>query len=71
MPDSDGPSEVLDAAVDAVRSGVNQYPPGPGLPVLCEAIVEHQRRFYGLDCDVDTEVVVTAGATEALAGALL
>ena len=71
FPDTDGPDEVLDAAVEAIRSGVNQYPPGPGLPVLREAIVEHQRRFYGLDFDADSEVLVTAGATEALAGALL
>ena len=71
FPDTDGPQEVLDAAVEAIRSGVNQYPPGPGMPVLRQAIVEHQRRFYGLEYDVDTEVLVTAGATEALAGALL
>jgi N-succinyldiaminopimelate aminotransferase len=71
FPDTDGPPEVLDAAVEAIRSGLNQYPPGPGLPVLREAIVEHQRRFYGLEYDVDREVLVTAGATEALAGAVL
>ncbi|MGH9271680.1 MAG: aminotransferase class I/II-fold pyridoxal phosphate-dependent enzyme, partial [Ilumatobacteraceae bacterium] len=71
FPDTDGPAEVLDAAVQAIRDGVNQYPPGPGLPVLREAIARHQRRFYGLDHDPDTEVLVTAGATEALAGALL
>lgn len=71
FPDTDGPPEVLDAAVDAIRSGINQYPPGPGIPVLREAIAEHQRRWYGLDHDVDREVLVTAGATEALAGALL
>jgi N-succinyldiaminopimelate aminotransferase len=70
FPDSDGPPEVLDAAVDAIRSGVNQYPPGIGLPVLREAVARHQRRFYGLEHDPDTEVLVTAGATEALAGAL-
>ncbi len=62
---------MLDAAVDAIRAGVNQYPPGPGLPVLREAVARHQQRFYGLDHDPDTEVLVTAGATEALAGALL
>ena len=62
---------MLDAAVDAIRGGVNQYPPGPGMPVLREAIAGHQQRFYGLDHDPDTEVLVTAGATEALAGALL
>ncbi len=71
FPDTDGPSDVLEAAVEAIRSGVNQYPPGPGMPVLREAIAEHQRRFYGLELDPDGEVLVTAGATEALAGALL
>jgi len=71
FPDSDGPSEVLDAAVAAIRSGVNQYPPGPGAPELRQAIARHQRRFYGIDVDPDTEVLVTAGATEALAAALL
>ncbi|MGH9134778.1 MAG: aminotransferase class I/II-fold pyridoxal phosphate-dependent enzyme, partial [Ilumatobacteraceae bacterium] len=71
FPDTDGPAEVLDAAVDAIRSGVNQYPPGPGMPVLRTAVADHQRRFYGLEHDPDTEVLVTAGATEALAGALL
>jgi len=71
FPDTDGPSEVLDKAVEAIRSGVNQYPPGPGMAVLRDAIAEHQQRFYGLGFDPDTEVLVTAGATEALAGALL
>lgn len=71
FPDTDGPAEVLDAAVHAIRSGQNQYPPGPGIPVLREAIAEHQRRFYGIELDPESEVLVTAGATEALAGALL
>ena len=71
FPDTDGPPEVLEAAIDAIRSGVNQYPPGPGLPVLREAIAAHQKRFYGIDVDPATQIVVTAGATEALAGALL
>jgi N-succinyldiaminopimelate aminotransferase len=71
FPDTDGPAEVLDTAVEAIRSGVNQYPPGPGMPVLREAIAAHQLRFYGIELDPDTEVLVTAGATEALAGALL
>jgi N-succinyldiaminopimelate aminotransferase len=71
FPDTDGPAEVLDAAVDAIRGGQNQYPPGPGIPALRLAVAEHQRRFYGLEVDPDTEVLVTAGATEALAGALL
>ena len=71
FPDTDGPVEVLEAAVAAIRDGVNQYPPGPGMPVLREAIAAHQRRFYGIDLDPETEVLVTAGATEALAAALL
>jgi N-succinyldiaminopimelate aminotransferase len=71
FPDTDGPAEVLDAAVAAIRSGVNQYPPGPGVPELRHAIADHQQRFYGLVVDPDREVLVTAGATEALAGALL
>ncbi|MEY4361785.1 MAG: hypothetical protein RL391_1091 [Actinomycetota bacterium] len=71
FPDYDGPREVLDAAVDAIRSGRNQYPPGPGVPELRSAIAEHQLRFWGLTYDPETEILVTAGATEALAGALL
>jgi N-succinyldiaminopimelate aminotransferase len=71
FPDTDGPHEVLDAAVAAIRAGVNQYPPGPGMLELREAIADHQRRWYGIDLDPASEVVVTAGATEALAGALL
>ncbi|MEK7424506.1 MAG: aminotransferase class I/II-fold pyridoxal phosphate-dependent enzyme, partial [Actinomycetota bacterium] len=71
FPDTDGPRIVLDAAIDAINGGQNQYPPGPGMPVLRQAIATHQQRFYGLTYDPDTEVLVTAGATEALAGALL
>ncbi|MGA0365582.1 MAG: pyridoxal phosphate-dependent aminotransferase [Ilumatobacteraceae bacterium] len=71
FPDYDGPHEVLDSAVDAIRSGQNQYPPGPGMPVLREAVAEHQARFWGLSYDPDTEVLITAGATEALAACLL
>jgi N-succinyldiaminopimelate aminotransferase len=71
FPDTDGPAEVLDAAVAAIRGGQNQYPPGPGMAVLREAIAAHQQRFYGLTYAADGEVLVTAGATEALAGALL
>ena len=71
FPDYDGPPEVLDAAIDAIRSGRNQYPPGPGVLELREAISEHQRRFWNLEYDPDGEILVTAGATEALAGALL
>jgi N-succinyldiaminopimelate aminotransferase len=71
FPDTDGPREVLDAAIEAIRAGLNQYPPGPGTPGLRRAIADHQQRFYGLDVDPDREVLVTAGATEALAGTLL
>jgi N-succinyldiaminopimelate aminotransferase len=71
FPDTDGPREVLDAAIAAINSGVNQYPPGPGMAVLREAISNHQQRFYGLNYDPDSEVFVTTGATEALAGALM
>ncbi|HTN79121.1 MAG TPA: pyridoxal phosphate-dependent aminotransferase [Acidimicrobiales bacterium] len=71
FPDTDGPPEVLEAAIDAIRSGQNQYPPGPGTAELRNAIAEHQRHWYGLDFDPDTEILVTAGATEAIASALL
>jgi N-succinyldiaminopimelate aminotransferase len=71
FPDVDGPPEVAEAAIAAIRSGHNQYPPGPGLPALRQAVAEHQRRCYGLEHDPDTEVVVTMGATEAIAGAVL
>jgi N-succinyldiaminopimelate aminotransferase len=71
FPDTDGPPEVLEAAVEAMRAGRNQYPPGPGIPELRAAIAEHQRRFHGLELDPDGEVLVTTGATEAIAAALL
>ncbi len=72
FPDTDGPPEIARAAADAILAGRgNQYPPGPGIPELRRAIAEHQRRFYGLEVDPDTEVLVTAGATEAIAAALL
>jgi N-succinyldiaminopimelate aminotransferase len=71
FPDTDGPSVVADAAVEAIRAGHNQYPPGPGVPELRAAVVRHQRRFYGLEFDADREVLVTAGATEAIAAAML
>jgi N-succinyldiaminopimelate aminotransferase len=71
FPDEDGPKIVIDAAVDALRSGHNQYAPLPGIPALRAAIAEHQRRHYGIELDPDTQVQVTFGATEALASALL
>ncbi|MEO8095833.1 MAG: aminotransferase class I/II-fold pyridoxal phosphate-dependent enzyme, partial [Pseudolysinimonas sp.] len=71
FPDEDGPAEVLEAARQAISDGVNQYPPGMGAPVLREAIAAHQRRFYGIEVDAATQVLVTAGATEALAATIL
>lgn len=71
FPDTDGPAEMLAAAAEALRSGANQYPPLPGIPALRSAITAHEQRFWGLSRDPDTEVVVTAGATEAVAAAIL
>ncbi len=71
FPDTPGPAEVLDVARAGIGTGLDQYPPGPGLPVLREAVSAHLARFRGLHYDPDTEVLVTAGATEALAGAML
>ncbi len=72
FPDTDGPAELARVAADAVLAGLgNQYPPGPGIPELRIAVAAHQKRFYGLDLDPDTEVLVTTGATEAIAAAML
>ncbi|MFE9532731.1 pyridoxal phosphate-dependent aminotransferase [Streptomyces sp. NPDC006691] len=72
FPDTDGPEAVREAAVRALREGHgNQYPPGPGVPELRTAIAGHQQRRYGLTYDPDREVLVTVGATEAIAASLL
>jgi len=71
FPDEDGPAEVLEAARQAISDGWNQYSPGRGVPELLDAIAEHQMRFYGLEWDPSTEILVTAGATEALTSTLL
>ena len=71
FPDTDGPDSLLEDAIAAIRAGANQYPPGRGVPALRQAIVDHQQRFYGLTYDPDTQVLVTTGATEAIAAALL
>ncbi|MGY0232533.1 pyridoxal phosphate-dependent aminotransferase [Longispora urticae] len=71
FPDTDGPAEMLEAARAAILGGHNQYPPGPGVPALRTAIAEHQRRFWGLEYDPNGEVLVTAGATEAIAASIL
>ena len=70
FPDEDGPAEVIEAAVTALRGGRNQSPPGHGTPELLDAVIGHQRRHYGLDLD-RSQVVATTGATEAIAAALL
>ncbi|CAM5711310.1 Aminotransferase OS=Streptomyces microflavus OX=1919 GN=Smic_36250 PE=4 SV=1 [Streptomyces microflavus] len=64
FPDTDGPEEIREAAVRALRAGHgNQYPPGPGIPELRTAVADHQKRFYGLAWSPDTEVLVLAGST--------
>ena len=63
FPDSDGPDEVIAAAIAAMRSGRNQYAPGRGVPELRTAIAEHQQRSYGTSVDPDTEITVTTART--------
>ena len=71
FPDTNGPAAVAEAAIEAIRGDFNQYPPGIGYPVLRQAVAEHQKRFWGLEFDPDTEVLITAGATEAITAAVL
>ena len=71
FPDTDGPHWVIEAAVEALRTGHNQYAPGTGVLALRQAIAAHQQRFYDWELDPDREVAVTTGATEAIAAALL
>jgi N-succinyldiaminopimelate aminotransferase len=70
FPDTDGPASLLADAAANITAGVNQYPPGVGVPALRSAVAEHQKRFHGLDVDPD-HVLVTSGATEAIAAAVL
>ena len=71
FPDSEGPEEIKKIAIDAIENGANQYAPGLGTPSLREAIAAHQERFYSLKLDPESEVVVSTGATEAIAASLL
>lgn len=71
FPDVDGPEEVIARAAEAMRSGANQYAPGAGIPALREAVARHQERHYGIRLDPGSEVVITTGATEAIAAAIL
>jgi N-succinyldiaminopimelate aminotransferase len=72
FPDTDGPKEIREVAVRAIREGLgNQYPPGPGIPELRQSVVHHHFHWYGLTYDPETEVLITAGATEAIAAALM
>lgn len=71
FPDEDGPPAMLKAAQEAIADGVNQYPPGIGIAPLRHAIAAQRRRRYGIDYDPDTEVLVTVGATEAIASAVI
>ncbi|OYW11134.1 MAG: aminotransferase, partial [Acidiphilium sp. 37-67-22] len=71
FPDTDGPSDVIEAAASALRDGRNQYPPLTGVAELREAVAAANQRFYGIDADPAREVVVTSGATEAITASLL
>jgi aspartate/methionine/tyrosine aminotransferase len=71
FPDEDGPIEVREAAAKALRDGPNQYPPMMGLPQVRQTVADHHKRFYGLEVDWRSEVMITSGATEALADCFL
>ena len=71
FPDDPGPADVRQKAADAVVNGWNQYPPMLGIPELRQATAAHYKHWQGLDLDWQSEVMITSGATEALAGALL
>ncbi len=71
FPDEDGPPAMLKAAQDAIAEGINQYPPGMGIAALREAVAAQRKRHFGVDYDPETEVLVTVGATEAIAAAVI
>ena len=71
FPDEDGPAAMVEAHAHGLRNGLNQYPPGRGVPVLREAVARHQARCYGVSLDPETQVLVTVGATEGVAASVL
>lgn len=71
FPDEDGPVEMLKVAQNAIADGINQYPPGLGVPELRQAIAAQRKRVHGVQYDPDTEVLVTVGATEAIAASVI
>ncbi|MGC0362523.1 N-succinyldiaminopimelate aminotransferase [Rhodococcus sp. 27YEA15] len=71
FPDTDGPAAMLEVARRAIAEGVNQYPPGPGIPALRRAVTDDRKARYGMEFDPDTEVLITVGATEAISAAVL
>ena len=71
FPDTDGPAELREVAVTAIREGRNQYPPSSGVPELRQAVAAHQQAWYGIELDPEQEVLVTVGATEAIAATML
>lgn len=71
FPDEDGPPAMLKAAQDAIAAGANQYPPGIGIAPLRHAVAAQRKRHFGIEYDPDTEVLVTVGATEAIAAAVI
>ncbi|OBA64926.1 aminotransferase [Mycobacterium sp. 1100029.7] len=71
FPDEDGPASLLQAAQDAIADGANQYPPGIGIAPLRQAVAAQRKRHFGVEYDPDTEVLVTVGATEAIAAAVI
>ncbi|AQA02372.1 aminotransferase [Mycobacterium sp. MS1601] len=71
FPDEDGPASMLKSAQNAIADGVNQYPPGPGIPMLRQAVTRQRKRKYHVEYDPDSEVLITVGATEAIAAAII
>jgi N-succinyldiaminopimelate aminotransferase len=71
FPDEDGPRAIREAASKALLEGPNQYPPTRGIMPLRSAIAKHAKRFYGLDFDAETDVLVTSGGTEALTASIM